>query len=75
MKERYNKRREVLKEQLRKLNKDRKKEVEMAYYCNKCKCWHYPGSSVYYSHKIYASQRTRPRKIVKRRKKSFWDRW
>ena len=51
------------------------KEVEMAYYCKLCQCWHYPSSAVYYSHKIYASQGVRPRKVVKRRKKSFWDRW
>ena len=57
-----------------KLNKDRKKEVEMAYYCKLCKCWHYPSSAVYYSHKIYASQGVRPRKVVKRKPTKRW-RW
>ena len=58
-----------------KLNKVRKKGVEMAYYCNLCKCWHYPGSAIYYAHKIYASKKVKPKKVVKRKKRSFWDKY
>ena len=58
-----------------KLNKDRKKEVKMAYYCKLCGCWHYPGSAIYYAHRKYAHQGIKPKKIVKRKKRSFWDRW
>jgi len=67
----------VLLERRRQVNRtfENKDERMMAYYCKLCKCWHYPSSAVYYSHKIYASQGVRPRKVVKRGKKSFWDRW
>jgi hypothetical protein len=57
------------------LKKDRKKEERMAYYCRICGVWHYPGSAIYYAHKRYSSQSPKPRRIVKRKKRSFWDRF
>lgn len=56
-------------------NKNKKKEVIMAYYCKLCQCWHYPGTKIYYIHRVHASQRHTPKNIVKRRRKSFWDRF
>ncbi len=57
------------------LSDNNKKEVRMAYFCRVCQLWHYPGSRIFYAHRIYASQRHTPRRRVKRRKKSFWDRF
>ncbi|MFW6233100.1 MAG: hypothetical protein ACOC3Z_00385 [Nanoarchaeota archaeon] len=59
----------------RRLKKDKAKNFKdkyplkdnMAYYCKLCGCWHYPGSKNYYAHRIYASKKHKPRKVVKRR--------
>lgn len=56
-------------------DKGTEEEVDMAYYCKVCQCWHYPGTEIWYAHRIYASKKPRPRKRVKRKKKSFWDTW
>jgi len=57
------------------LNENNKKEEKMAYYCKLCGCWHYPGSAIYYAHKRFASKSPKPKRVVKRRKRSFWDRF
>lgn len=39
----------------------------MAYYCTKCKQYHYPSSEVGKSHKIYASKKHKPKETVERK--------
>lgn len=40
----------------------------MAYYCTKCKQYHYPSSANSKTHKIYASKKHKPKETVKRNK-------
>lgn len=49
-------------------------KTKMAYYCKLCQCYHYPGSKHYYAHRIYASQKHKPKKVVKRKPTKRW-RW
>jgi len=48
---------------------------DMAYYCTLCKRYHYPGSEIWWAHRIYASVKHKLKKIVRRKSPPRDWRW